>query len=230
MCAMKRIFIIEDDNTLRDELARLLKLQDFEPAWCTSFTNATEDALEIDASCVILDLKLPHADGLAICRDIRKKSNVPIIMLTSSTNEFDEVMALGLGANDYVTKPYRPAVLLARIQSVLRAAETEPLENSILENSGVALNCDRAEVSFNGKTTELSKNEMRIMRMLMRNAGKIVSRQDIMCELWESDEFVDDNTLTVNVNRLRRALERIGASPDFIKTSRGVGYSIESQR
>lgn len=223
---MERIFIIEDDPTLRSELARLLELQGYTALQCESFKNAASEALESDAACVLLDLKLPEADGLAICRDIRKNSNVPVIMLTSSASEFDEVMALGLGANDYVTKPYRPAVLLARIQSALRSAKAETAA-AIFECGDVRLDCDRATISFEGATTELSKNEMRILRMLMQNAGKVVSRQDIMCELWESDEFVDDNTLTVNVNRLRRALERIGASPQFVKTSRGLGYSVE---
>lgn len=226
---MERIFIIEDDPVLLDELARLLELQGFATATCSSFESAAREVIDSNPACAVLDLKLPGADGLAICRDIRQETQVPIIMLTSSASEFDEVMALGLGANDYVTKPYRPAVLLARIQSVLRSAKSSLALDPVLECEGVRLDCSRATMSFQNASIELSKNELRIMSMLMQHAGTIVSRQDIMCELWESDEFVDDNTLTVNVNRLRKSLERIGVDPHFVKTSRGFGYSVGNQ-
>ncbi len=222
---MDTIFIVEDDIALREELTRLLTLQGYAPRCCERFDQAAQEALACQACCVVLDLRLPGADGLTICRDIRASSAVPIIMLTSSTSEFDEVMALGLGANDFVTKPYRPAVLLARIQAVLRNVGAGNQAGNTLECEGVRLDCDRATISYEGASTELSRNEMRILALLLRNAGRIVSRQDIMCDLWESDEFVDDNTLTVNVNRLRRALERIGVPPEFIRTSRGIGYS-----
>lgn len=221
---MDTIFIIEDDAALRDELARLLELQGYEVATTLDFPNAAAAALAAEPDLVVLDLALPGADGHAICRDIHARSGVPIIMLTSSINEFDEVMALGLGASDYVTKPYRPAVLLARIQAVLR--KTAPAQSAQLEHDGVTLDTSRAMVSRGEAHAELTRNEMRILQLLMRNAPAIVARQDIMYELWESDEFIDDNTLTVNVNRLRKTLERIGAPDDYVKTHRGIGYSL----
>ena len=218
------VFIVEDDEALCDGLMRLLCLQGFAAERCMTFSKAAAEALAANADCVVLDLKLPDADGLQICRDIRAVSKVPIIMLTSSESEFDEVMAFGLGADDYVTKPYRPATLLARIQSVLRRHERDV--STVMEYAGVMLDVAAGTVSYAGTTRELSRNEQRILQLLMRNAGSVVSRQHIMADLWESDEFVDDNTLTVNVNRLRKVLGAIGAPEDLIKTRRGMGYSI----
>lgn len=219
------IYIVEDDTALRQELMRLLKLQGYDVAFCKDFRQAAQEALELSSGCVVLDLTLPDTSGHEICRDIREHSQMPIIMLTSSTAEFDEVMALGLGANDYVTKPYRPAVLLARIQAALRESQSAG-EGRILSHRGVSLDPNRAIVGTAAKSADLTRNEMRILGLLMARAGQIVSRQDIMCELWESDAFIDDNTLTVNVNRLRKALESIDAPPDFIRTHRGIGYSV----
>ncbi len=221
---MDTIFIIEDDSALREELTRLLQLQGYAVATTVDFPNAAQAVLEADPACVVLDLALPGADGHAICRDVHERSTVPIIMLTSSVSEFDEVMALGLGASDYVTKPYRPAVLLARIQALLRKAP--PFQSARLEHGGVTLDTNRALVSCGSSQADLTRNEMRILQLLMRNAPNIVARQDIMYELWESDEFIDDNTLTVNVNRLRKTLVRIGAPDDYVKTHRGIGYSL----
>ncbi len=219
------IYIVEDDTALRQELMRLLKLQGYDVAFCEDFRQAAQEALELSPGCVVLDLTLPDTSGHEICRDIREHSQMPIIMLTSSTAEFDEVMALGLGANDYVTKPYRPAVLLARIQAALRESQSAG-EGRILSHRGVSLDPNRAIVGTAAKSADLTRNEMRILGLLMARAGQIVSRQDIMCELWESDAFIDDNTLTVNVNRLRKALDSIDAPPDFIRTHRGIGYSV----
>lgn len=221
---MATIYVVEDDTALRDELERLLALQGFETAHCDDFPRAAEGARAAGADCVVLDLKLPGADGLQICRDIRSASAVPIIMLTSSESEFDEVMALGLGADDYVTKPYRPATLLARIQGVLRRSAAAGLP--VLEHDGLVLDEAAGTVAFAGKRAELTRNELRILQLLMRNAGAVVSRQQLMVHLWESDSFIDDNTLTVNMNRLRRVLADLGVPDDFIKTRRGIGYVI----
>ena len=220
---MDTIFIVEDDTVLREELARLLTLQGYEPRWCDRFEDATQQALASHAACVVLDLKLPQADGLAICRDIRAASAVPIIMLTSSTSEFDEVMALGLGANDYVTKPYRPAVLLARIQNLVRTGATP---TPLLREGCLTLDEASGIVTYQDESCELARNELKILSLLMRNAGKIVSRQQLMMHLWESDSFIDDNTLTVNMNRLRKRLHALGADEDLIKTKRGIGYAL----
>lgn len=221
---MAKIHVIEDDAALRDELERLLDLQGFTATHSTDFTRAAEDALAERADCIVVDLKLPNANGHQICRDIRAASEVPIIMLTSSESEFDEVMALGLGADDYITKPYRPATLIARIQGLLRRSTTST--QPTLQHEGITLDEAAATVEFNGKRTELTRNELRIMQLLMRNAGNVVSRQQLMVHLWESDSFIDDNTLTVNVTRLRKKLEALGADEDVIKTRRGIGYSL----
>lgn len=182
-------------------------------------------ALAAEPDCIVLDLKLPGADGHSICRDIRGKSSVPILMLTSSESEFDEVMAMNLGADDYVTKPYRPAVLLAHLQALLRRSASPAAGMTIL-HKGVTLNMGAGTVEFQGRTAELTRNELRILQTLMRNPGVVVPRSEIMCALWESDAFIDDNTLTVNVNRLRKTLGSLGVPEDFLATRRGVGYTV----
>ena len=223
---MQRIFIIEDDVALRQELAHLLELSGYGVAACESnFVQAAAQALAFQPDCIVLDLKLPGTDGHSICRDVRAQSSVPILMLTSSESEFDEVMSMNLGADDYVVKPYRPAVLLAHLQALLRrtAAAAPAL---VVQHKGVTLNIGEASVSYGGRTAELTRNELRILQTLMRNPSMVVSRSDIMCALWESDAFIDDNTLTVNVNRLRKTLAGLGVPEDFLVTRRGQGYAV----
>lgn len=221
---MSKIFLVEDDLTLCQELQRILELSGYEYETCEDFKCAAQEALASSPDCVLLDLKLPGADGHAICRELRAQSQVPIIVLTSCDTEFDEVMSMNLGADDFVTKPYKPAVLLARMQSVMRrSASTSGI---ILSHKGVRLDVSKAVVEFEGKVAELSRNELRILQILMRNATKVVTRQEIMCELWQSDEFIDDNTLTVNVNRLRKNLSSAGVPDDFLQTKRGMGYIL----
>lgn len=204
---MARLFIVEDDASLRENLVRMLKLKGHECLCCESFANAAVEALAACPDCILLDLSLPGAYGHEICRSIRQGSNVPIIVLTSSDSEFDEVMSMNVGADDYVVKPYRPAALLARIDRALaRDGSADPARGR-LEHGGVSLDPVRAEVSYRGKSVELSRSEL-------------------MDELWQTDAFVDDNTLTVNVNRLRRSLQSAGVPDDFITTRRGLGYVI----
>ena len=222
---MALIYIVEDDIALRDELAHLLELQGYECALCDDFSCAADDIVRRAPDCVLLDLKLPGTDGHAICRDLRSRSEVPIIMLTSSDSEFDEVMGMNLGADDYVVKPYRPAVLLARIASALR--RSAPTKDATrIECKGVTLDLAAGTVSYAGATAELTRNELKILHILMRNHGSVLTRQEIMCDLWESDAFIDDNTLTVNVNRLRKTLSGIGVPDDFLVTRRGLGYTV----
>lgn len=223
---MPAIFIIEDDATLGDELALLLELNGYATQACTDFTAAADEALAVSPACVILDLKLPGTDGRAICRDIRKASEVPIIVLTSASDEFTEVMCLNLGANDFVAKPYRPAVLLARINALVQRFGDSAGRAPALRHQGVTLHLDSSEVCYQSSRALLTRNELRILALLMRNAGTVISRQEIMCDLWESDAFVDDNTLTVNINRLRRTLEGIGVPKGFLQTRRSLGYIV----
>lgn len=223
---MARLFIVEDDTSLRENLMRMLKLKGHECLCCGSFANAAAEALAACPDCILLDLSLPGAYGHEVCRSIRQGSNVPIIVLTSSDSEFDEVMSMNVGADDYVVKPYRPAALLARIDRALtRSGSADPVRGR-LEHDGVSLDPVRAEISYRGKSVELSRNELLILRILMENAGSIISRSELMDELWQTDAFVDDNTLTVNVNRLRRSLQSAGIPDDFITTRRGLGYVV----
>ena len=171
-----------------------------------------------------MDAMLPGCDGRMVCRELRASSDVPVIMLTCLDSEFDEVTALNLGADDYITKPYRLAVLIAHVQAALR--RKKPENETVLERGGVELDVATTVARHGGSQVQLTRNEARILALLMRAEGACVARQDIMCELWESDEFVDDNTLTVNVNRLRRALASIGVPEDYIRTRRGAGYCI----
>ena len=221
----QRIFMIEDDSALREELAHLLELAGFMPIGITErFEEAPQKALEANVDCVVVDLKLPNTDGHAICRAIREKSDVPIIVLTSSESEFDEVMAMNLGADDYIVKPYRPAVLLAHIQALLR--RKAPGTSILMSHKGVQLDLGAGVVSFDEKSAELTRNEQRILQILMKTPGTVVPRSEIMCALWESDSFIDDNTLTVNVNRLRKTLSSLGVPDEFLVTRRGLGYSV----
>lgn len=221
---MGKILIIEDDDSLRRELASVLELDGHEARLCTDFASAAQEVLAERPAAVILDLRLPNADGLNICRSIRESSEVPILVLTSSDAEFDEVMSMKLGADDFLTKPYRPAVLLAHVARLLQRAGNAGATS--IEYAGITLDVARATASYDGNETALSRNETCILAALIRARGSIVSRQELMHELWETDQFVDDNTLTVNVNRLRKTLERVGVPNDALKTHRGSGYSL----
>lgn len=221
---MSTIFVVEDDDALRRELCALLELEGFRSQTCTSFSHAAQEALAANPDCIILDAMLPGIDGRVVARDIRHESDVPLIMLTCLDSEYDEVTAMNQGADDFLTKPYRPAVLMAHLRAALR--RHGKAERTVLTHRGISLDIGSGRVSCDGRGTELTRNETRILALLMRNAGTVITRQEIMCELWDSDTFVDDNTLTVNVNRLRKELAGIGAPDDFIITRRGEGYRV----
>lgn len=172
----------------------------------------------------MLDINLPYYDGYYICREIRRKSNVPIIVVTSRNSEVDELMSMNLGADDFITKPYNTQILLARIASIIRRTY-QNLDSEVFEFKGLKYNMSTSEMTFDNKKCELTKNESKILFTLMKNKERIVSRNDLMKALWQDDEFVDDNTLTVNINRLRKKLEEIGAV-DYIQTKRGQGYIL----
>ncbi|MDR2648053.1 MAG: response regulator transcription factor [Oscillospiraceae bacterium] len=221
---MQTIFIIEDDAVIRTELTMLLQANGYDVLAPSVFADIIEVALAAAPALILLDLSLPLHDGHHICREIRKCSNVPIVVVTSRNTATDELKAMHLGADDFVTKPYNTQILLARIENILRRVNGMR-QSSILRIADAALNLDDGTISANGETRELTKNELRILRLLMKNHGKIVSRDQIMEELWQTDEFVDDNTLTVNINRLRQKLTQIGLE-EFIKTKRGQGYIV----
>lgn len=223
---MPKIYVIEDDEAIRGELLRLLEREGYETGACEDFSRASELALAAGPDLVLLDLTLPGTDGQLVCRELRGASSVPIIVLTSRTTEADEVVAMTLGADDFVPKPYSPRVLLARIAALLRRSGGSAAR-SVLEHNGVTLDLSRSLASSASGSVELTKNEVRILALLMRRAGTIVSREDLMRELWDSEAFVDDNTLTVNVNRLRAQLARVGIE-GFLVTHRGQGYSVQA--
>lgn len=223
---MPKIYVIEDDEAIRGELLRLLEREGYETGACEDFSRASELALAAGPDLVLLDLTLPGTDGQLVCRELRGASSVPIIVLTSRTTEADEVVAMTLGADDFVPKPYSPRVLLARIAALLRRSGGSAAR-SVLEHNGVTLDLSRSLASSASGSVELTKNEVRILALLMRRAGTIVSREDLMRELWDSEAFVDDNTLTVNVNRLRGALAKMGVE-GFLVTHRGQGYSVQA--
>lgn len=219
-----KIFIVEDDKVLRTELIKLLGSYGYECDYSENWQNITKCVLKAAPDLILLDINLPQFDGFFICREIRKQSEVPIIVVTSRNTDMDELMSMNLGADDFVTKPYNTQILLARIASILKRSTATTVSDSI-EYKGVNFLQAKGVVSYCNSSVELTKNEIKILSVLYKNAGRIVSRDELMDELWKSDEFVDDNTLTVNVNRLRKKLEDIGVK-DFISTKRGMGYLI----
>ena len=220
-----RIYVIEDDESVRGQLALLLHRAGYEAVCAERFDRLVDDALAASPNLVLLDLGLPGTDGQIVCRELRRVSQVPIIVVTSRATDLDEVMSMSLGADDFVAKPYNPSVLLAHIEACLRRAKSSDASaSSVLTCDGLSVDLARCTASFAGKDVELTKNETRILSLLMRRAGKIVSREDIMVELWNSDAFIDDNTLTVNMNRLRKTLAGIGVE-GLLRTHRGLGYS-----
>ena len=217
------VYIVEDDAAIAGELARALEREGFRTAAAERFDRVVPDILAAAPDLVLLDLTLPGTDGQFIARDLREHSQVPIIVLTSRTTEIDEVMAMNLGADDFIPKPYRLRVLVARIQALLRRADGGAA--TILSHNGVELDSARSVARANEREVELTKNECRILALLMSRAGQVVSRADIMRDLWESEAFIDDNTLTVNINRLRATLEKIGVA-NYLVTKRGQGYTV----
>lgn len=220
----KKIFIIEDEEKIRLELSTFLNKYGYETMYSTDFENIIEIALKSEAHVILLDINLPYYDGYYICREIRKSSNVPIIVVTSRNSEIDELMSMNLGADDFITKPYNTQILLARISSIIRRTY-QNVDVEVFEFKGLKYNMSTSEMSYLDKKSELTKNESRILYTLIKNKEKIVSRNDLMKSLWQNDEFVDDNTLTVNINRLRKKLDEIGAE-GYLQTKRGQGYIL----
>ena len=223
---MTKILVVEDDHQIQQELVLLLQRNGFEAQALTSFESVPQQIIAAHPDLVLLDLNLPGIDGQQICREVRQLSNVPIIVVTSRNTDLDELMVLSLGADDFIAKPYNTQILLMHITSVLRRANSDVTTGTKLSHAGVTLDSSSCKVSANQKSVELTKNELRILSLLMQNAGMVVSRQRIQEELWQSDAFVDDNTLTVNISHLRNTLASIGVE-DFVMTRRGLGYVIE---
>jgi len=221
---MPKIIIIEDTQTIREELKTFLTRYDYEVLAPSNFENIVDYTLKEEPDLLLLDINLPIFDGYHICREIRKSSNMPIIVVTSRDSEMDELMSMNLGADDFITKPYNTQILLARIASILRRVDGSNTQDTISYND-LKLNLANGSITYKGKTTELTKNELKILSCLIKNKGKIVSRDDLMDFMWNSDIFVDDNNLSVNVTRLRKKLQEVGMKEN-IETRRRLGYIL----
>ncbi|MBO0573655.1 response regulator transcription factor [Clostridium botulinum] len=217
------MLIIEDDEVIREELQNFLIKYGYEVKAPIDLNNIIKYVENEHANLILLDINLPLYDGYYICREIRKTSDVPIIIVTSRDSDVDELMSINLGADDFITKPYNTEILLARITNILKRTYGNLKTNNILNYRDFNLNLSNATVIYKDKSLELTKNEVKILSYLINNKGNIVKRDLLMEYLWKSDYFVDDSTLTVNINRLRKKLQEIGIE-NPIETRRGLGY------
>lgn len=222
---MRKIMIIEDDPAIREELALLLENEGYTPVALTQFTDVPAQAARENPDLILLDIGLPGKDGFSLCAGLRRAVPAPVIFVTSRDAGVDEARALSLGGDDYITKPYSVPVLLARIKAVLRRCSGEPEPSDILDAGALRLSLTKGTVSAGGRVVELTRNELQILACLMAHAGQIVSRADLIDALWDNQIYIDDNTLSVNMTRLRGKLAGIGLA-DAIKTRRGMGYQL----
>lgn len=222
---MQKILIVEDDEKLRNELETFLSNNGYQVEVLKKFDNTIQDILKINPNLLLLDVNLPNADGEYICKEIRKQSNLPIIIVTSRNNEIDELLSLNYGADHYITKPFNIQILLAKIESLLRRTNIGNHCQDKIDGKEFVLNTDKSTIEKDGQEIELTKNEFRILKYLVQNRERIVSREEIMECLWDSENFIDDNTLTVNVTRLRNKLEELELK-ELLQTRRGQGYIL----
>ncbi|NRY59561.1 response regulator transcription factor [Clostridium beijerinckii] len=220
---MRRIIIIEDDEVIREELQSFLERYGYEVKAPLDMDNIINYIESEKAELILLDINLPMYDGYYICREIRKTSEVPIIIVTSRDSEVDELMSMNLGADDFITKPYNTEILLARITNILKRTYGNIKNSNILSYRDFNLSLSNATIIYKDNSLELTKNEVKILSFLINNKGNIVKRDSLMEYLWKADFFVDDSTLNVNINRLRKKLEEIGIE-NPIETRRGMGY------
>ncbi|NFN80202.1 response regulator transcription factor [Clostridium botulinum] len=222
---MYKILIVEDDLTISSILKNHLCKWGYEAEFVSDFNNVVSSFIEYDPQLVVLDITLPFYNGFHWCTEIRKISKVPIIFASSASDNMNLIMAINMGADDFIAKPFDLNVIVAKVQALIRRTYSFQGQINILESNGAVLNLGDTTIDYNNKKLELSKNEFKILQILLENKNKAVSRDDIMTHLWNSDSFIDDNTLTVNVTRLRRKLEDINLK-DFIKTKKGMGYIV----
>jgi DNA-binding response OmpR family regulator len=223
---MYRILIIEDDFSMARTMEEHIKSWGNQVHIVKNFQNIMEEFESYKPHLVLLDIMLPFYNGYHWCSEIRRKSNIPVIFLSSASDNMNIIMAMNMGGDDFIAKPVDLNVMMAKLQAVLRRTYDMAGEVSTLEHLGAVLNLNDATLEYNGERIELTKNEYRILQTLLENKGRIVSRDTLMTKLWQMDSYVEENTLTVNVNRLRKKLEQAGLS-EFIKTKVGSGYIIE---
>lgn len=224
---MYKVLIVEDDKTISGILAEHLSGWGYEVACVKDFQHVLEEFTGFEPHIVLMDIGLPYFNGHHWCGEIRGVSKVPIIFISSADDNMNIVMALNMGGDDFIAKPFDLNVVTAKVQALLRRTYSFQEQTNRIEHKGAVLNLSDASLSYEGERIELTKNEYRILQILMSKTGEIVSRDEIMRALWEDDSFVDDNTLTVNVTRLRKKLEEAGLS-GYIKTKKGIGYVVEA--
>lgn len=222
---MQKILIVEDDEKLRNELKIFLEKNGYKVEVLENFKNTIEDILNIKPDIVLLDINLPNVDGQYVCKEIRKTSNMGIIIVTSRDSEIDELLSINYGADHYITKPYNIQILLAKIASLLRRTNASGEVSDKIDAKDFIINTSNNTIEKQGKIIELTKNEYKILKYLVQNREKIVSREEIMDCLWETESFIDDNTLTVNITRLRNKLEELNLK-ELLETRRGQGYIL----
>ena len=222
---MHKILLVEDDEVIRQQVKKMLEQWGYEVVLVEDFMEVLSIFVKVEPHLVLMDIGLPLFNGYHWCQEIRKVSKVPIMFLSSRDQAMDIVMAINMGGDDFVTKPFDQNVLLAKIQGLLRRSYEFGKDQSLLKYMGVILNLKAMDLVYQGEVVSLTKNEFQILQVLFERSGNIVSREDLMKELWNSDFFIDDNTLSVNVARLRKKLEAVGLK-DFIETKKGVGYGL----
>ena len=223
---MHKIFIVEDDTVIACAIAEQLKTWGCGVRCASDFQNILTEFADYSPSLVLLDISLPFFNGFHWCNEIRKVSKVPIMFISSASANFNIVMAMNMGGDDFIAKPFDMNVLTAKVLAILRRTYDFGASSGLLEHKGAILNTGDATLTYNDEKIDLTKNDYRILLTLMENKGKVVSRDTLMTRLWETDCYVDDNTQTVKINRLRKKLEACGLT-DFIQTKKGIGYIIE---
>ncbi len=222
---MQTILMVEDDEKLRKELSIFLTKNGYEVKTLEDFKHPIEDIIACQCDLVLLDINLPKFDGEYICKEIRKTSDIPIAIMTSRNNEMDELISMNYGADDFIPKPFNPQILLARIAAILKRTKPSDKNQTKIETKEFTLDISQSTIQVGERKQELTKNELKILYLLLKHQNQIVSREEIMTYLWDSQMFVDDNTLTVNMTRLRNKLEELGL-PNKIETKRGQGYLL----
>lgn len=223
---MYKIMIIEDDSGLSAAIKQQLEVWGYEAVCTKNFQRVTEEFIQCDPHLVLVDIMLPFFNGYHWCSEIRKISNVPVIFISSASDNMNIVMAMNMGGDDFIPKPIDLGVMTAKIDAVLRRAYDMSGKIPVLEHKGAVLNLNDMSLSYKGESLQLTKNDFKILQTLMENKGKVVSRETLMTKLWQIDCYVEENTLTVNVTRLRKKLESIGLE-GFITTKVGIGYILE---
>lgn len=223
---MHKIMIIEDDTTIAGAIKDHLSKWNYEVIYVTNFRNITEQVIEFNPQLILLDIMLPFFNGFYWCSEIRKISKVPVMFISSASDNMNIVMAMNMGGDDFITKPFDLNVLTAKVGALIRRVYSFQGQVNVIEHNGAVLNLSDTTLTYQNKKVDLTKNDYRILQILMENIGRVVSRDEIMQRLWENDNFIDDNTLTVNITRLRKKLSESGLE-NFITTKKGLGYMVE---